>query len=123
MPSMAKPKKLLIIGSDGRTYTFLAKKDDLRKDGRLMDFDAILNKLLKADSDARRRQLSASPPLTYVSVRSQDLPFRNPHLWGSISDRGMWNDSMGAQHNAHQDHPGTTLRSPWLVWLGKCNHA
>ena len=61
MPSMAKPKKLLIIGSDGRTYTFLAKKDDLRKDGRLMDFDAILNKLLKADSDARRRQLSRSP--------------------------------------------------------------
>ena len=54
---MAKPKKLTIEGSDGQIYTFLAKKDDLRKDSRLMDFNAILNKLLKSDSDSRRRQL------------------------------------------------------------------
>ncbi|KAI0650476.1 hypothetical protein C8Q79DRAFT_901502 [Trametes meyenii] len=57
MTSMAKPKKLTIQGSDGKIYTFLAKKDDLRKDSRLMDFNAILNKLLKSDSDSRRRQL------------------------------------------------------------------
>ncbi|KAI0660728.1 hypothetical protein C8Q70DRAFT_912237 [Cubamyces menziesii] len=57
MSSMAKPKKLTIEGSDGQIYTFLAKKDDLRKDSRLMDFNAILNKLLKSDSDSRRRQL------------------------------------------------------------------
>ena len=58
--SMAKPKKLTVHGSNGTTYALVAKKDDLRKDGRLMDFDAILNKLLMADSESRRRQLSAS---------------------------------------------------------------
>ncbi|CDO73801.1 hypothetical protein BN946_scf185015.g130 [Trametes cinnabarina] len=57
MSSMARPKKLVIHGSDGQIYTFLGKKDDLRKDSRLMDFNAILNKLLKSDSDSRRRQL------------------------------------------------------------------
>ncbi|KAI9068446.1 hypothetical protein FKP32DRAFT_1561636 [Trametes sanguinea] len=57
MSSMARPKKLVIQGSDGQIYTFLGKKDDLRKDSRLMDFNAILNKLLKSDSDSRRRQL------------------------------------------------------------------
>ncbi|KAI9000757.1 hypothetical protein BD414DRAFT_405932 [Trametes punicea] len=57
MSSMARPKKFIIQGSDGQTYTFLGKKDDLRKDGRLMDFNAILNKLLKSNSESRRRQL------------------------------------------------------------------
>ncbi|KAI0751060.1 hypothetical protein C8Q80DRAFT_1099585 [Daedaleopsis nitida] len=57
MNSLAKPKKMSIKGSNGQIFTFLGKKDDLRKDGRLMDFDSILNKLLKSDSEARRRQL------------------------------------------------------------------
>lgn len=58
MVSAAQPKKIGIYGSDGNVYKFLAKsKDDLRKDARLMDFDAILNKLLKSDSEARRRRL------------------------------------------------------------------
>ena len=57
MNSMAKPKKMSILGSNGQVFTFLGKKDDLRKDGRLMDFDFILNKLLKSDSEARRRKL------------------------------------------------------------------
>lgn len=62
MSSLAKPKKLSILGSNGQVYTFLGKRDDLRKDGRLMDFNAILNKLLRKDSDSRRRQLSAWIP-------------------------------------------------------------
>ena len=58
MRSLAKPRKITITGSDGQIYSFLGKpKDDLRKDSRLMDFNAILNKLLKSDSDSRRRQL------------------------------------------------------------------
>lgn len=58
MRSLAKPRKITIRGSDGRIYMFLGKpKDDLRKDARLMDFNVIINKLLKANSDSRRRQL------------------------------------------------------------------
>ncbi|KAH7912967.1 hypothetical protein BJ138DRAFT_1134431 [Hygrophoropsis aurantiaca] len=58
MRSLAKPRKITIRGSNGHIYMFLGKpKDDLRKDARLMDFNAIINKLLKANSDSRRRQL------------------------------------------------------------------
>ena len=58
MRSLAKPRKISIRGSDGQTYVFLGKpKDDLRKDARLMDFNGIINKLLKANSESRRRKL------------------------------------------------------------------
>lgn len=58
MRSLAKPRKITILGSNGQLYMFLGKpKDDLRKDARLMDFNAIINKLLKANSESRRRQL------------------------------------------------------------------
>ncbi|PCH40938.1 hypothetical protein WOLCODRAFT_69995 [Wolfiporia cocos MD-104 SS10] len=58
MRTMAKPRKISIEGSNGQTYMFLGKpKDDLRKDARLMDFNAIINKLLKSSSESRRRQL------------------------------------------------------------------
>ena len=58
MSSLAEPKKIAVQGSDGKTYQFLGKpKDDLRKDARLMDLYAIINKFLKSDSECRRRQL------------------------------------------------------------------
>ncbi|OSX59349.1 hypothetical protein POSPLADRAFT_1048687 [Postia placenta MAD-698-R-SB12] len=58
MRSLAKPRKVTIQGSDGQIYMFLGKpKDDLRKDARLMEFNAIINKLLKSNSESRRRQL------------------------------------------------------------------
>lgn len=62
MRSLARPRKISIRGTDGQTYTFLGKpKDDLRKDARLMEFNSIINKLLKANSESRRRQLRESP--------------------------------------------------------------
>ena len=58
MRSLAKPRKITIQGSNGQIYMFLGKpKDDLRKDARLMDLNAIINKLLKGNSESRRRQL------------------------------------------------------------------
>ena len=58
MKSLAKPRKITITGSDGKKYMFLGKpKDDLRKDARLMDFNSIINKLLRTNSESRRRQL------------------------------------------------------------------
>lgn len=67
MKSLARPRKLTIIGSNGQTYMFLGKpKDDLRKDARLMDFNAIINKQLKSNSESRRRQLCEFP--IYLSV-------------------------------------------------------
>ena len=66
LSSMIRPKKLTVIGSDGKLYPFLCKpKDDLRKDGRLMEFNDIINKLLRKDPQSRRMQLYIK---TYVCV-------------------------------------------------------
>ncbi|KAJ3030098.1 UNVERIFIED_CONTAM: serine/threonine-protein kinase M1 [Siphonaria sp. JEL0065] len=58
MNSLQKPRKITIYGSDGKDYIFLLKpKDDLRKDARLMEFNGLINRLLKKDPEARRRNL------------------------------------------------------------------
>ncbi|CAL1278598.1 unnamed protein product [Larinioides sclopetarius] len=57
-PSLQKPKKLIVKGSDGKLYPIMCKpKDDLRKDCRLMEFNNLVNRYLKIDPEARRRQL------------------------------------------------------------------
>lgn len=61
MSSLQKPRKITIRGSDAQLYSFLCKpKDDLRKDARLMEFNAMIIKLLKKDSEARSRKLGES---------------------------------------------------------------
>lgn len=61
MPSLQKPKKIVFRGTDGKMYPMLCKPhDDLRKDARLMDFNSMINKLLKSASESRRRQLCES---------------------------------------------------------------
>ncbi|KAG0147580.1 hypothetical protein CROQUDRAFT_76465 [Cronartium quercuum f. sp. fusiforme G11] len=58
MASLQKPRRITILGSDGKEYPFLCKpKDDLRKDARLMEFNSMINKLLKKDSESRKRNL------------------------------------------------------------------
>ncbi|KAI8612937.1 hypothetical protein BC830DRAFT_1134506 [Chytriomyces sp. MP71] len=58
MNSLQKPRKIQILGSDGKDYIFLLKpKDDLRKDARLMEFNGLINKLLKKDPESRKRNL------------------------------------------------------------------
>ncbi|KAI8840920.1 hypothetical protein BC829DRAFT_16893 [Chytridium lagenaria] len=58
MNSLQKPRKIQVLGSNGRSYNFLLKpKDDLRKDARLMEFNALINRLLKKDAESRRRNL------------------------------------------------------------------
>lgn len=58
MPSVARPRKLVIKGSDGQTYRFLCKpQDDLRKDARLMECTNLMNRLLQKDAASRKRSL------------------------------------------------------------------
>lgn len=58
MSSLQKPRKIIIMGSDGKQYPFLCKpKDDLRKDARLMEFNIMINRLLKRDAQASLRGL------------------------------------------------------------------
>lgn len=58
MNSLQKPKKVTIRGTDGKLYPFLCKsKDDLRIDYRIMEFFSVVNKCLKQEPEARRRNL------------------------------------------------------------------
>ena len=57
-----------LLGSDGGTYTFLAKpQDDLRKDNRMMEVVGVLNRIFLKDAAARRRNL-------YMRRRAQSQP-------------------------------------------------
>jgi serine/threonine-protein kinase ATR len=58
LSSLQRPRKLTVRGSDGKNYGLLCKpKDDLRKDQRLMEFNGIINRALKRDSESSARQL------------------------------------------------------------------
>jgi len=63
MTSLAKPKKVTVMGTDDKDYHFLLKpKDDLRKDNRFNEFNSVVNKLFKKDPEARKRRLRKPPP-------------------------------------------------------------
>ncbi|XP_059175094.1 serine/threonine-protein kinase ATR-like isoform X2 [Physella acuta] len=58
LPSLQRPKKITILGSDGQRYVMMCKpRDDLRKDCRLMDFNNVVNRFLRRDPESRRRGL------------------------------------------------------------------
>ncbi|KAI9795604.1 MAG: serine/threonine-protein kinase M1 [Piccolia ochrophora] len=58
LSSLQRPRKISVRGSDGNVYGLLCKpKDDLRKDQRLMEFNAMINRSLKKDADSSKRQL------------------------------------------------------------------
>lgn len=58
LSSLQRPRKLVVRGSDGRNYGLLCKpKDDLRKDQRLMEFNAMINRGLQKDVEASKRRL------------------------------------------------------------------
>lgn len=66
MHSLQRPRKITIVGSDGKFYIFLCKpEDDLRKDSRLMELNSIINRLLIKDSESRKRGLQIS---TYAVI-------------------------------------------------------
>lgn len=57
--SAAKPKKIVVQCSDGIYYNLMLKpKDDLRKDYRLMEFNALVKRYLHQNPEARHRGLT-----------------------------------------------------------------
>ncbi|KAF9910745.1 hypothetical protein BX616_010795, partial [Lobosporangium transversale] len=60
IPTKTKPKKLALIGSDGKRYTYLFKGlEDLHLDERVMQLLRISNGMLQRDKDSNSRQLNA----------------------------------------------------------------
>ncbi|GJQ14433.1 hypothetical protein GpartN1_g6224.t1 [Galdieria partita] len=61
MNSLMKPKRICLVGSDGKQYYFLCKREDsgdMRKDSRLMEFASVINRLLRIHQNSRSRQLT-----------------------------------------------------------------
>ncbi|KAF9188804.1 Serine/threonine-protein kinase smg1 [Haplosporangium sp. Z 767] len=60
IPTKTKPKKLTLIGSDGKRYTYLFKGlEDLHLDERVMQLLRITNGMLQRDKESSSRELSA----------------------------------------------------------------
>ncbi|ORY07438.1 hypothetical protein K493DRAFT_273447, partial [Basidiobolus meristosporus CBS 931.73] len=60
IPTKTKPKKLVFVGSDGKSYGYLFKGlEDLHLDERMMQILRITNRLLKRDPESNRRSLRA----------------------------------------------------------------
>ena len=58
LSSLQRPRKITVRGSDGLNYGLLCKpNDDLRKDQRLMEFNAMINRSLKKDAESSKRRL------------------------------------------------------------------
>ena len=56
--SIAKPKKIVLIGNDKKGYPLLVKpKDDMRMDSRTMELMEMVNRLLMKSPESRKRQL------------------------------------------------------------------
>ncbi|XP_057787544.1 uncharacterized protein LOC131004800 isoform X2 [Salvia miltiorrhiza] len=65
LPTKTKPKKLIIMGSDGLKYTYLLKgREDLRLDARIMQLLQSVNGFLQSSSATRRQSLG----IRYYSV-------------------------------------------------------
>ena len=63
--SLQRPKKIALLGSDGREYEFLCKpKDDLRTDARVMEFFSLINKLIRKD-----KTIKSNNELNAISIR------------------------------------------------------
>jgi serine/threonine-protein kinase ATR len=61
MSSLQHPKKVTMLGSDGKKYHFLLKAgDDLRIDARAMEFIDVINSLFSRDDEAKERDMSKS---------------------------------------------------------------
>lgn len=57
-PSLRKPFKISLLGSDGKTYSFLVKYgEDLRQDERIQQLQNLMSNQLKADKNCCHHKL------------------------------------------------------------------
>lgn len=56
--SLQMPRQVTIRGTDYRAYRLMIKKDDTRKDAKVVEFTTMINRLLVSSTEARKRSLS-----------------------------------------------------------------
>lgn len=113
LSSLQRPRKIVVKASNGKSYAFLCKpKDDLRKDARLMEFDAMINNLLQSNSESRKRRLCGSSfrdASLLQAHTSNPLPCRHSHVLCRDVERRMRLYRMGPKHDWFTTHPQSTL--------------
>ncbi|KAL6121676.1 hypothetical protein NUSPORA_01375 [Nucleospora cyclopteri] len=73
--SLQKPKKITIIGSDGKKHPFILKwKDDLRKDTRFMDLNVLVNNLLSNNTNEAQIRIYDVIPFSNCSGIMKFIP-------------------------------------------------
>lgn len=56
--SLQMPRQVTIRGSDFQVYRLMLKKDDTRKDAKVVELTTMINRLLSSDNEARKRNLA-----------------------------------------------------------------
>ncbi|CAH6721238.1 serine/threonine-protein kinase Mec1p [[Candida] jaroonii] len=56
--SLQMPKQITVRGSDGKPYRLMIKKDDTRKDAKVVEFTTMVNRLLTLSNESRKRNLT-----------------------------------------------------------------
>lgn len=107
LATQTRPKKLRLLGSDGRTYTYLLKgREDLRQDERLMQVVTVVNALLQTAVTAPAGSIGGGPPLaarTYTVTPLGDRSGLIQWLEGTLSLYGVfkgWQANAVARHAA-----------------------
>lgn len=58
--SLQMPRQVTIRGSDNKPYRLMVKRDDTRKDAKVVEFTTMMNRILLASNEARKRSLTIS---------------------------------------------------------------
>ncbi|KAH3671692.1 hypothetical protein OGAPHI_000397 [Ogataea philodendri] len=136
LSSMQRPRRLYITGTDGRRYSILCKPhDDLRKDAKLMEFTTVMDRLLKLDSEADKRNLTinnyAVVPLNETmgliewvdNVKTmRDIMLSYLQRQGIVMDFGkikqLLNEELSVTEKIHNFQKLTKMYQPVLqVWF------
>lgn len=56
--SLQMPRQVTIRGSDFQVYRLMIKKDDTRKDAKVVEFTTMINRLLSVNNESRKRNLT-----------------------------------------------------------------
>lgn len=102
--SLKKPKRIDMIGSDGKVYGIMCKKEDVRQDNQYMQFATTMDFILNKEVEATKRDLGITT-YSVLSLREdcgilEFIP--NVATLRSIFLRQY--DSMNVQYNMRQMH-------------------
>ncbi len=111
LPTKTRPRKLVLVGSDGRQYPYLLKgREDLHLDERMMQFLTVVNMLLKKDKQTAARGLRAR---NYAVIPLSDMSGLIQWVEGTaplyqvytqfVKRNNAYNSLVAAAQNQNQD--------------------